>query len=54
MDSYLIRIYRRSADDPENVVGMVEEIDSGQTHAFKNLADLCKTLKIEVKSALDP
>lgn len=44
MDSYLIRIYRRNKDDPEGVVGVVEEIDSGQKHAFQNLSGLCETL----------
>jgi hypothetical protein len=44
MDSYLIRIYRRSKDDPKGVVGVVEEIDSGQKHAFQNLSGLCRML----------
>lgn len=47
MDSYLVRIYRRSNDDPENIVGVVEEIDTGQTHAFRSVSDLCRTLMPE-------
>jgi hypothetical protein len=47
MDSYLIRIYRRCKDDPEKMVGVVEAIDTGQTHAFRSLSDLGRTLTAE-------
>jgi hypothetical protein len=54
MDSYLIRIYRRSTDDPQKVVGMVEEIDSGRTHAFHDLLGLCRTLSHKNKPEEEP
>jgi predicted transcriptional regulator with HTH domain len=47
MDSYLIRIYRRSKDDPEGVVGVVEEIKTGLNHAFQGMSSLCKLLSLE-------
>jgi hypothetical protein len=47
MDSYLIRIYRRSKDDPEEVVGVVEEIKTGLKHAFQGMSSLCKLLSLE-------
>ena len=47
MDSYLIRIYRRSNDDPEKVVGVVEEIDSGLNRSFQNMAELANMLTLE-------
>ena len=47
MDSYLIRIYRRNNDDPEKVVGVVEEIQTGSNHAFQGMSDLCKLLSLE-------
>jgi len=47
MDSYLIRIYRRSKDDPEEVVGVVEEIDSGLNRSFQGMAQLAKMLTLE-------
>ena len=47
MDSYLIRIYRRSNDDPEKVVGVVEEIDSGLNRCFQNMAELANMLTLE-------
>jgi len=47
MDSYLVRIYRRSKDDPEQVVGVVEEIDSGLNRSFQGMAQLAKMLTLE-------
>ena len=44
MDSYLIRIYRRSPNDPENLVGIVENIDTGQQHSFNSLAGMCQAV----------
>ncbi|BBO84194.1 hypothetical protein DSCO28_47600 [Desulfosarcina ovata subsp. sediminis] len=49
MDSFLIRIYRRSPDDPEEVVGIVENINTGQRRPFNSLAGLCQAI-----SATDP
>jgi hypothetical protein len=40
MDSYLTRIYRRSTDDPDEIVGIIEEIDTGKKHSFKNVSEL--------------
>ena len=44
MDSYLIRIYRRSPDDPEKVVGIVENIETGQRQPFNSLGGLCRAV----------
>jgi hypothetical protein len=40
MDSYLIRIYRRDKENPEAIVGIVEEIGTEEKHSFKNLSEL--------------
>jgi hypothetical protein len=40
MDSYIIRIYRRDKNNPEVIVGIIEEINTGKTHPFRNLAEL--------------
>jgi hypothetical protein len=40
MDSYLTRIYRRSKDDPDEIVGIIEEIDTGEKHSFKHVSEL--------------
>lgn len=47
MDSYLIRIYRRSKKDPQQVVGVVEEIDSGLNRSFRGMAELANMLTLE-------
>ena len=40
MDSYLIRIYRREKDNPEGIVGIIEEIGTEKKHSFKSLSEL--------------
>jgi len=54
MDSYLIRIYRRNPNDPEQVVGVVEEIETGLSHAFQGMTDLCEMLTLENFSQKEP
>jgi len=44
MDSYLIRIYRREKDNPESIVGIIEEIGTKEKHSFKNLSELGKII----------
>ena len=44
MDSYLIRIYRREEDNPESIVGIIEEIGTKEKHSFKNLSELGKII----------
>ncbi len=40
MESYLIRIYRRDVEDPEQITGTVEEIGTQESQGFKNLVEL--------------
>ena len=40
MDSYLIRIYLRDKDNPESIVGIIEEIGTKEKDSFKNLSEL--------------
>jgi hypothetical protein len=54
MDSYLIRIYRRCPDEPEKVVGIVENIDTGQQHPFNNLAGMCQAVSAAHPNGEDP
>ncbi len=46
MDSYVIRIYRRDADDPRKCAGQAEIIETDKQKTFKNLDELLKILKI--------
>ena len=40
MDSYVVRIYRRNSDSPQNLVGLVELVEVNQERAFMNFEEL--------------
>ncbi len=46
MDSYVIRIYRRDADDPRNCAGQAEIIETDKQKTFRNLDELLEILEI--------
>ena len=46
MENYIVRIYRRDADDPGSVVGTVECVETRMNkpfHGLKRLGDLLAT-----------
>lgn len=49
MDSYLVRIYRREEDNPEAIVGTIEEIGDKKIQSFKNLSELSKVITVPKK-----
>lgn len=52
MDSFLIRIYRRDAKDPQCLVGLVEDVMLQETRPFKNFNELWEILRqVERKKA---
>jgi len=40
MESYVVRIYRRDAGSPQNLVGLVELVEVGREKAFTNFEEL--------------
>jgi hypothetical protein len=44
MDSYLIRIYRRDKQNPDAIVGIIEEIGTESKEPFKDISELCGIL----------
>ncbi len=46
MDAYIIKIYRRSTDDPHSLVGQIENVDKGHKHAFHNTQELVNLLSL--------
>lgn len=44
MENYIVRIYRRSENESEELVGLVEDVERGKTHPFKSAAELCRIL----------
>ena len=46
MENYIVRIYRREADDPGSVIGTVECVETRQNkpfHGLEKLSDLLAT-----------
>lgn len=39
-ENYLVRIYRRDAEDPERITGLVEFIEAGEKKSFATFNDL--------------
>jgi hypothetical protein len=44
MESYIVRIYRRSETIPHKLIGIVEEVEDGGKRAFTNLQELWEIL----------
>jgi hypothetical protein len=40
MDSYIVRIYRRDSNSPQNLVGLVELVAVKQERSFTNVEEL--------------
>lgn len=45
VDNYIVRIYRRNEDDPREVTGIVECVETEERQAFHNLDELWNVLK---------
>lgn len=41
MATYIVRIYRRTKDKPEEIIGLVEHVDTQDQFRFHNLQELC-------------
>ncbi len=52
MDSYIVRIYRRSGEDPESIAGMVEDVGRNEKKGFANLRELVKILNVKGRTDL--
>jgi len=44
MESYIVRIYRRTKDGPQDIAGIVEEVQTQMTKPFKSSGELLKIL----------
>jgi len=55
-DNFIVRIYRRNMNQPDQLVGQVEDVDRGRTQPFQTMEKLWhilagkKTAKNPVKS----
>ena len=53
MESYIIRIYKRQKDDPEELLGQVLDIQTDKNLPFKSMEDLMRIL-CSVKGMSEP
>ncbi len=44
MESYVIRIYRRDEQNPQNIIGLVEDVELEAKKAFHNIDELVEIL----------
>ena len=47
--TYIVRVYRHDADNPDAVVGLVEVVETEEKRTFKNSADLLNILTFKRK-----
>ena len=44
MENYIVRIYRRGQDKPDEIAGLVELVEVEKKQAFKNIDELSQIL----------
>lgn len=44
MDSYIVRLYRRDIENPENLVGMIETVGEEEKRSFHTVRELVAIL----------
>lgn len=44
MDSYIVRLYRRDNENPENLVGLVETVGAEEKRSFHTVKELMAIL----------
>jgi hypothetical protein len=49
MDSYIVRIYRNSQGDPDELAGLVETVGSKERLSFRNFTELTSVLQRVLK-----
>jgi len=52
MDSYIVRMYRRDADNPESLVGLVETVGEEAKRPFHSVSELVAILSESHSSKL--
>jgi fructose-1,6-bisphosphatase len=45
MESYIVRVYRKSSDNKQKVAGLVEKVGAGQQKTFQDMASLQSALE---------
>jgi hypothetical protein len=45
MDNYIVRIYRRNEEGPQDVAGLVEKVEDQRSMNFRSSSELLEILK---------
>ena len=53
MESYVVRIYRRNSNNPQNLVGLVELVNVDEEKAFTNFEELWAILNCKETHAAE-
>ncbi len=53
MDSYVVRIYRRNASEPDKAVGEVEIVDTREKRAFTDFKELQEIMSLHQAPAVE-
>jgi len=53
MQTYVVRIYRREAKKPENLIGVVEEVETEKKWEFSSLNELIAVFRGEGEGGLE-
>ena len=51
MESYIVRVYRRDKKDPEEIVGLVEVVETGEVKKFANRYELDQIVSTRGKAS---
>jgi hypothetical protein len=52
MESYIVRVYRYSPDDPHKIVGVIQSVYQSELLAFTGVDELWDSLKILRQNSL--
>ena len=44
VENYILRIYRRDEQDRDRIVGVVEDVENGETTSFRNFSQLIEVV----------
>jgi hypothetical protein len=51
VENYIVRIYRRKAFDPDEVIGQIESVENAETLPFRGMAELVAILSASAESS---
>ena len=51
MENYIVRIYRRNESDPQQIAGMLENVEKSENTAFKSFEELMQLMSRLPKEA---